>query len=116
VYEGVQILAVMQRRTDERGGMTRRHGRARSMILLSGWLLVHPPVVKTDHHAYALRLEAPIGMWKPAARFDTASACEQERDRRVTAMWDDAAKAAGAPDEAVGLWRCVPVDGDRQEP
>jgi len=84
----------------------------RWMVVLSGWLLVHPPVAREKAGAYSVHTEAPITEWKGAISFDTAAECEHERDRRVTAFWAATEKTTHptlSPEQATEtLWRCVP--------
>lgn len=46
-------------------------------MLLGGWLLMVPPLDKTD--SYKVREDAPITEWSQEEAFDSARACEVAR-------------------------------------
>jgi hypothetical protein len=75
-----------------------RQGRHSSAaILLGGWLLMTPPLVKDEaaSDGYRVRVGAPIAQWSAESAHDTARECE-DRKWEAHSWWLDNAKKAAA--------------------
>jgi hypothetical protein len=108
--------------------MCRRRSR---IFLLGGWLLMHPPPIKSGEHGEPIpnngMESAPISAWWQVSAFDSAKDCEAAKERYVDRadeqirrrgkgeLTEDERKPGmraldGAFLAAKGSARCVPAD------
>ncbi len=89
--------------------------RVGTAILLSGWLLMYPPLDKSPISSSAewkVDLRAPISQWEQARAYDSAEACESDRQGRIAMAQDMSSGFPGlpVPPDLSRYSRCVPAD------
>ncbi len=89
--------------------------RVGTAILLSGWVLMSPPLDRSPSSASAdwkVNLSAPISQWEQVRAYDSAEACESDRQNRIALAQDMASRFPGLapPPDGSRYLRCVPAD------
>ncbi len=89
--------------------------RVSPVILFSGWLLMYPPLTDRPYPFPAARVvnpSAPISQWEQLNAYDSAEACESDRQSRIATAQDMASRLPGLAPPPGGLLylRCVPAD------
>jgi len=93
--------------------------RIAAAFLLSGWLLMIPPLEKNEGSPYgfAIRSDLPVTLWDHRSSHDQAKDCEEAKSRDFDEIMKNAMKASGKGLETQLLLaqqaayaRCVPAD------